>query len=63
MIHAEEIKRIKENIISLLSHHTGRKAVEIARDIERDFYMSGEEACKYGIIDNVINERKDIGAK
>jgi len=63
MIHAEEIRRIKENIITLLAHHTGRKESEIARDIERDYYMSGEESLKYGIIDSVIKERKNIGVK
>ena len=63
LIHAEEIKKIKENIISLLSHHTGRKKMEISRDIERDYYMNAEESLKYGIIDSVINERKNIGVK
>lgn len=64
MIHAEEIKKIKDNIIKLLAHHTGRKDSEIAKDIERDYYMTGEESVKYGIIDSVIKERKNIlGAK
>ena len=63
LIHAGEIKRIKDNIISLLSDHTGRKQAEIAKDIERDYYMNAEESLKYGIIDSVINERKNIGVK
>ncbi len=63
LIHADEIKRIKENIISLLSLHTGKKRTDIARDIERDYYMTAEESLKYGIIDSVIKERKNIGVK
>lgn len=63
LIHAEEIKRIKENITSLLSLHTGKKPEDIAKDIERDYYMDAEESLKYGIIDSVIKERKNIGVK
>ncbi len=46
-----------------MSKHTGRKKEEIAKDIDRDYYMNAEEALKYGIIDSVINERKNIGVK
>lgn len=63
LIHAREIKKIKENIISLLSFHTGKKREEIAMDLERDYYMNAEESLKYGIIDSVIKERKNIGVK
>lgn len=63
LIHAGEIKKIKENIISLLSLHTGKKREKIAEDLERDFYMNAEESLKYGIIDSVIKERKNIGVK
>ncbi len=40
----------------LYSHHTGRPIEQIERDMERDFFMSAEEAVKYGIIDNVITQ-------
>ena len=63
LIHAGEIKRIKESIVSLLAAHTGKKEEEITRDIERDYYMNAEESLKYGIIDSVIRERKNIGVK
>ncbi len=63
LIHAGEIKKIKDNIISILSFHTGKKASEISKDIERDLYMSADESLKYGIIDNVIKERQNIGVK
>ncbi len=60
MIHAEEIKKVKENLIQILSVHTGQKPKKIATDIERDFIMNAEEALAYGIVDNVISERKKI---
>jgi len=60
MIHAEEIKKVKENLIQILSAHTGQKPKKIATDIERDFIMNAEEALAYGIVDSVISERKKI---
>ena len=41
----------------ILASHTGRPVEEIARDSERDYYMSGEEAQAYGVIDRVVLER------
>ncbi|MEN8154685.1 MAG: ATP-dependent Clp endopeptidase proteolytic subunit ClpP [Acidobacteriota bacterium] len=61
IIQATEIKKIKDKIINILSDQTGKKKNEIAVDIERDYFMNSEEAKKYGIIDNVITERKNIG--
>jgi ATP-dependent Clp protease protease subunit len=58
LIQAEEIRKVKEKTIEILSIHTGQKIEKIAQDIERDCIMSPEEALKYGIIDSVISERK-----
>jgi ATP-dependent Clp protease, protease subunit len=41
---------------SLYAKHTGRPLEQIERDMERDFFMSAEEAVKYGIIDSVITQ-------
>ncbi len=60
MIHAEEIKKVKDNLITILSDHTGQKPRRISTDIERDYIMNAEEALKYGIVDSVITERKKI---
>ncbi len=60
LIHAEEIKKVKEKLIQILSFHTGQKEKKIAADIERDFIMTAEEALEYGLVDNVISERKKI---
>jgi ATP-dependent Clp protease protease subunit len=60
LIHAEEIKKVKEKLIDILSFHTNQKVAKIAEDIERDFIMNADEALRYGIVDNVIVERKKI---
>ncbi|MCK4835856.1 MAG: ATP-dependent Clp protease proteolytic subunit [Candidatus Aminicenantes bacterium] len=60
MIQAEEIKRIKENTIKILAEHTGQKISRIETDIERDYIMDSKEALDYGIIDEVITERKKL---
>ena len=57
IIHAEEIKRIKEMLIDILAKHTGQPREKIAQDIERDYFMSPEEAKEYGLIDKVIEKR------
>ncbi len=57
LIHAEEIKRIKHILNTILSNHTGKSLKEIEKDVERDYFMSAEEAKKYGIVDKVIAKR------
>jgi ATP-dependent Clp protease protease subunit len=60
LIHAKEIKKVKEKLIDILANHTGQKRKKISTDIERDFIMESEEARGYGIVDHVISERKKI---
>lgn len=57
-IQAKEILKIKETIHQILSRHTGQAVEQIRRDTERDFFMSGEEALQYGIVDKVIEKRE-----
>ena len=56
-IHAKEILRMKDNLNQILAHHTGQPLERIRQDTDRDYFMSGEEAKSYGIIDAVIKER------
>jgi len=56
-IHAKEILFIKERLNQVLAHHTGQPLDVIARDTDRDRFMSGEEAVKYGLIDQVFTQR------
>ncbi|HEY2849046.1 MAG TPA: ATP-dependent Clp endopeptidase proteolytic subunit ClpP [Gemmatimonadaceae bacterium] len=55
-IQAKEILHMRATMNTLYSKHTGRPVEQIERDMERDFFMSAEEAVKYGIIDNVITQ-------
>ena len=55
---AKEIIRLKKLSIEYLANDTGKKLAKIAEDVERDFYMSADEACKYGIVDHVMPSRK-----
>ncbi|SHH95856.1 ATP-dependent Clp endopeptidase proteolytic subunit ClpP [Sporanaerobacter acetigenes] len=57
-IHAERIVKTREQINRILSERTGQPYDKIAHDTDRDFFMSAEEAKKYGIIDEVIEFRK-----
>ena len=55
-IHAREILRLRERMNEILAGHTGKQIEEIARDTERDYHMTGEEAEAYGIVDRVVRE-------
>ncbi|MGQ9556512.1 MAG: ATP-dependent Clp endopeptidase proteolytic subunit ClpP [Desulfurispora sp.] len=57
-IHAREILRMKDTLNKLLAQHTGQPLERIARDTERDYFMSAQEAKEYGIIDEVFDVRK-----
>jgi ATP-dependent Clp protease protease subunit len=58
-IHAREILRMKETLNNILSFHTGQTLEKIQADTDRDFFMSGEEAKEYGIVDDVISSIKE----
>jgi len=60
-IHAREILRMKETLNVILSSHTGRPLEKIQSDTDRDFFMSGDEAKEYGIVDEVITSIKTRG--
>jgi ATP-dependent Clp protease protease subunit len=52
-----EIQRLKENLAGALSRHTGQNLKKVMKDMDRDYFMSAEEATEYGIIDKVLSER------
>ena len=57
-IQAKEICRLKQLTIKYFAEHTGKPESEIAADMERDFFMSAEDALSYGIVDKVMQGRK-----
>jgi ATP-dependent Clp protease protease subunit len=60
-IHAEQILRIRDRVEQILAKHTGKPTEQIRTDIDRDVYLSAEQAVDYGLIDAVLalNGRKD----
>ena len=56
-IHAKEILRIRENLNQILADRSGKSVDEVAKDTERDNFMSAQESAAYGLIDSVIEER------
>ena len=57
-ISAKEIIKTKDTLIQIYEKHTGKSADQIRKDTERNFFMSAEEAKAYGVLDNVIADRK-----
>jgi ATP-dependent Clp protease protease subunit len=58
-IHAREILKMKETLNNILSIHTGQPLEKLQGDTDRDFFMSGQEAKEYGVVDEVISSIKD----
>ena len=56
-IHADHIIRTKDRLNKILAHHTGQKLSVIEKDTDRDFFMTAEDALKYGIVDKIIEKR------
>jgi len=53
----KEIQRLKENLAATFAKHTGQSLKKVMKDMDRDFFMSAEEALEYGIVDKVLSER------
>lgn len=53
----KEIQRLKENLAATFAKHTGQQLKKVIKDMDRDFFMSAEEALEYGIVDKVLSER------
>ena len=62
-IHAQEILRMRDILNGIIAHHTGQSVEKIAADTERDFFMSSEEACNYGIIDSIVTRKPHVELK
>jgi len=64
-IHAKEILKLKDTLNQILANHSGQPVDKIGADTDRDFFMSGEDAKQYGIVDEVISKKapRGVGAK
>ncbi|MHB1620898.1 MAG: ATP-dependent Clp endopeptidase proteolytic subunit ClpP [Sulfuricella sp.] len=59
-IHAREILYLRQRLNTMLAQHTGQSVETIEKDSDRDNFMSGDEAVKYGLVDKVLANRTDI---
>jgi len=62
-IQTRELKRIKDTINKILTHHTGQKFEKVEKDTDRDFYMTAQESKEYGLVDEVIKSREEAVKK
>jgi len=58
-IHAKEVLQTRDRLNQILANHTGRPLDQIAKDTDRDNFMSGEVAVEYGLIDTVLTQRSE----
>lgn len=56
-IHTDNLLRTKSNLNRILAENTGKELAQIERDVERDYFMTAEEALNYGLIDKVVTKR------
>ncbi|HVZ81253.1 MAG TPA: ATP-dependent Clp endopeptidase proteolytic subunit ClpP [bacterium] len=62
-IQAKEILKMRENLNKILAHHTGKPIEKVAEDVERDYFLSAQEAKDYGLVDEILTKRPDIKKK
>src|SRR2546421_9907971 len=62
-IHLREVLATTKRMAQIISHHSGRPLEQVERDIDRDYYMTAQEALEYGIIDEVIAPRRGVSAE
>ncbi len=58
-IHAREILYLKKRLNEILARHTGQKVEQIERDTDRDTFLAGDDAVKYGLVDKVLTQRSE----
>ncbi len=62
-IHLREVLATTKRMAQIISYHSGRPLEQVERDIDRDFFMTAEQAKEYGLIDDVITPRRGISAE
>jgi ATP-dependent Clp protease, protease subunit len=60
-IHAKEILRMKSDLNAILAYHTGQSVEKVEADTERDYFLSGEDAKQYGLIDSIVARKETTG--
>jgi ATP-dependent Clp protease, protease subunit len=62
-IHLREVLSITKRMVQIIAHHSGKPVEEVERDIDRDYFMTANEALAYGIIDDIIAPRRGVSAE
>jgi len=60
-IHAREILKLKERLNEMMAEHTGQPLEKLSDDVERDYFLTADEAKDYGLVDDVLISRADTG--
>jgi ATP-dependent Clp protease protease subunit len=60
-IEAQEILKIREKINNMISRETGKPVEQVARDSDRNFWMSAQEALEYGLVHKIVSEKAELG--
>ena len=61
-IHAREVLQTRDRLNAILAKHTGQPLERIQKDTDRDYFMSGDDSVKYGLIDSVLMQRGEVEA-
>lgn len=61
-IHARQILDIKEKMNRMLAENTGKDYEQVAKDTDRDYFMSAQQSVDYGVVDGILTSRGDVGA-
>ena len=61
-IHAKEVLELKRRLNEIMARHTGQTVEQIEKDLERDNFMGGEDAVKYGLIDTILEQRTEMAS-
>jgi len=59
-IHAREILSLKNRLNEMMAKHTGQPIEKLADDVERDYFLTADQACAYGLVDRVLNSRDEV---
>ncbi|MBL4775694.1 MAG: ATP-dependent Clp endopeptidase proteolytic subunit ClpP [Mariprofundus sp.] len=61
-IHAREIMSLKKRLNEMMAEHTGQPLKKLAKDVERDYFLTAQQAKDYGLVDDVLTSRAETGA-